>query len=210
MSNTLSSKPDLRPSSEAKREAIIAAAARAFFADGYEAVSIEQVAADAGVSKVTVYSHFGGKPGLFSAAVEAECARMGKAISLEDIGTGPIEERLTNLGRTFQAFLSRSEIVNAERRIAAETERDPEIGACFLNAGPRRMHGALGLFMAHAAEQGELSLDDPMLAAEQFASMCKGFGDLERRFGARVEPAASEARVKGAVATFLRAYGTRK
>ena len=44
----------VRPSSEAKREAIIAAAARAFFNQGYEATSIEQVAADAGVSKVTI------------------------------------------------------------------------------------------------------------------------------------------------------------
>ena len=48
-----------------------------------------------------------------------------------------------------------------------------------------------------------------MLAAEQFVSMCKGFGDLERRFEARTDPDREEARVQGAVEVFLRAYGVR-
>ena len=34
------------------------------FEHGFAATSIEQVAADAGVSKVTVYNHFGDKRGL--------------------------------------------------------------------------------------------------------------------------------------------------
>ena len=58
----------MRPSDLAKRQAIVEAAARSFFDIGYAATSIEQVAADAGVSKVTIYNHFTDKRGLFAAS----------------------------------------------------------------------------------------------------------------------------------------------
>ena len=59
-----------RPASETKRKAIVDAAVASFFDRGYAATSIEQVAAVADVSKVTVYNQFGDKRGLFTAAVE--------------------------------------------------------------------------------------------------------------------------------------------
>ncbi|MEH6724432.1 MAG: helix-turn-helix domain-containing protein, partial [Qipengyuania sp.] len=55
-----------RPADEAKREAILAAAAASFFEHGFAASSIEQIAADAGVSKVTIYNRFGDKRALFA------------------------------------------------------------------------------------------------------------------------------------------------
>jgi hypothetical protein len=60
-----------RPLDAAKRRAIIDTAAHLFFHNGYAATAIEQVAADAGVSKVTIYNQFGDKRALFIAAVSA-------------------------------------------------------------------------------------------------------------------------------------------
>ncbi len=57
----------------AKREGIILAAKKAFFDHGYAGASIEAIAGEAGVSKVTIYNHFGDKRALFTAAVEHEC-----------------------------------------------------------------------------------------------------------------------------------------
>ncbi|HAL89775.1 MAG TPA: transcriptional regulator, partial [Erythrobacter sp.] len=54
-----------RPTDEAKRDAILGAAGASFLEHGFAASSIEQIAADAGVSKVTVYNRFGDKRGLF-------------------------------------------------------------------------------------------------------------------------------------------------
>ncbi len=173
---------------------------------GYEATSIEAIAGDAGVSKVTIYKYFGDKRTLFAATVEAQCERLGEALSIDLVSEGNIRQRLLDVGLTFVDFLSESQIIQFDRRIAAETEHIPEIGTSFLDAGPRRMHVALAGMIAHAASKGELNIDDPMLAAEQFASMCKGFGDLERRFGAQSDPGRDNARIKGAVETFLRAY----
>ena len=49
-----------------KREAIIQAAIEAFRADGFEATSMDKIAAKAEVSKRTVYNHFPSKEELFA------------------------------------------------------------------------------------------------------------------------------------------------
>ena len=196
-----------RPVDPAKREAIIEAASARFFDEGFAASSIEQIAADAGVSKVTIYSHFGDKHGLFAASVEAECEKMRAHFSIDQMPSGSIRDRLTAIGEAIYAFLSRPEMIQFERRIAAETEREPALGKAFLEAGPWRMKQAFSAFLAHASSTGELTVTDPMLAAEQFVSMCKGMGDLEHRFGEKPDDADQKRRIVGAVDVFLAAYG---
>ena len=197
-----------RPSDTAKREAIVEAAAHSFFDVGFAATSIEQVAANAGVSKVTIYNHFGDKRALFTAAVELECEKMRGHFSLDEMPSGSIRERLTTIGEAMFAFLSRPEMIQFERRIAAETEHEPEIGLAFLEAGPWRMKRGFSAYLAHAAQSGELDIEEPWLAAEQFVSMCKGMGDLERRFGSMPSAEDSAKRIAGAVEVFLKAYGS--
>lgn len=199
-----------RPLDAAKRRAIIEAAAQHFFRDGYAATSIEQVAADAGVSKVTIYNQFGDKRALFAASVEAECEKMRGHFSLEAMLQGSIRERMTAIGEAIYAFLFRLEMIQFERRIAAETEHEPAIGAAFLEAGPRRMKHAFAAWLRHAEASGELAMADPELAAEQFVALCKGMGDIERRFGAEVTPENRDRRISGAVEVFLAAYGVRR
>jgi len=59
-----------RSKSEVKTEAILQGAMSEFLANGYAATSMDKVAKTAGVSKATVYSHFGDKEGLFSAVIQ--------------------------------------------------------------------------------------------------------------------------------------------
>lgn len=191
----------------AKREDIVIAAKQAFFDHGYAAASIEAIAVMAGVSKVTVYNHFGDKRGLFGAAVEHECENIRGQLLFDDSG-GSVRERLIASGRSMIEFLSRPEMVRFEQRIAAEIEREPELGECFLEAGPRRMHRALASLLEREAARGRLALDDPMQAAEHYAAMCKGLADMERRFTGKIDKAAAERRVQSAVELFLRGYGT--
>ncbi len=195
-----------RPLDAAKRRAIVETAAQHFFTNGYAATAIEQIAADAGVSKVTIYNQFGDKRALFAAAVEGECERMPEHFSIEGTQPGTIRERLTAIGESMVFFLSRPEMIQFDRRIAAETEHEPAIGAAFLDAGPRPMKRAFAAWLEHACAAGELAIVDAELAAEQFVSMCKGMGDLERRFGAEVTPENSARRIAGAVDVFLAAY----
>lgn len=195
-----------RPSDIAKRDAIIESASARFFQDGFAATSIEQIASEAGVSKVTIYNHFGDKRALFAASVERECEKMRGYFSLDQEPNGTIRDRLTAIAQAMFDFLSRPEMIQFERRIAAETEHDPAIGEAFLKAGPWRMKQAFSAWLAHASAKGELFIADPMLAAEQFVSMAKGMGDLERRFGSRPSDEENRARIEGAVGVFLAAY----
>lgn len=195
-----------RPSDVAKRHAIIEAASERFFDVGFAATSIEQVAADAGVSKVTIYNHFGDKRSLFAATVERECEKMRGYFSLEGVPHGSIRDRLTVIAQAMFAFLSRPEMIQFDRRIAAETEYEPAIGHAFLEAGPWRMKQSFSAWLAHACATGELDIEDADLAAEQFVSMAKGMGDLERRFGAVPSQEDNDLRIAGAVDVFLRAY----
>jgi TetR/AcrR family transcriptional regulator, mexJK operon transcriptional repressor len=195
-----------RPTDQAKRMAILAAAAQSFFNDGYAATSIEQIAAAAGVSKVTIYNNFNDKRGLFAAAVEQECEKIRSAFKLEDISRGTLRQRLTAIGEAMTSFLARPEMVQFERRIAAETEHEPNIGEAFLMAGPHRVKAAFARLLAAMHEAGEVDIADTDLAAEQFASMCKGMGDLDRRFGRPTDEARDRERIAGAVKVFCAAY----
>lgn len=195
-----------RPHSETKHAAIIKAAGARFLEHGFAATSIEQVAEDAGVSKVTVYSHFGDKSGLFAAAVERKCDQMRGYLTLEDSHHGTLRERLTAIGEAVMAFLSRSEMVQFERRVAAETEQNPELGKAFIESGPNAIMSVFTRLLDAMAERGEIDVEDRELAAEQFVAMCKGLGDLERRFGIAKDPVRDRARIDSAVEVFCRAY----
>lgn len=59
-----------RPSSVVKHRKILAAAVKAFAADGYRSVDVQRIADMAGVGKGTIYRHFGNKEGLFVASAK--------------------------------------------------------------------------------------------------------------------------------------------
>ncbi len=71
----------VRMSRIARREQLIDVA-RALFAErGLEGTSVEEIAAQARVSKPVVYEHFGGKEGLYAAVIDQEVRRLHDAIA---------------------------------------------------------------------------------------------------------------------------------
>lgn len=70
-----------RMTSFQRREQLIAVG-RSLFADkGFEAVSVEEIAAHAKVSKPIVYEHFGGKEGLYAVIVDREMQALTAALT---------------------------------------------------------------------------------------------------------------------------------
>ena len=63
-----------------KRAAIVDAAIEEFLASGYDATSMDRIAARADVSKRTVYNHFPGKETLFAAILQNCGTRPGQAV----------------------------------------------------------------------------------------------------------------------------------
>ncbi len=68
------SRERVRMSGQERREQLLDVGRRLFAEKGFEAVSVEEIAAKAGVSKPVVYEHFGGKEGLYAVAVDREMA----------------------------------------------------------------------------------------------------------------------------------------
>jgi AcrR family transcriptional regulator len=59
-----------------RRQQLLDVGREVFAQRGYEATSIEELAARAGVSKPVVYEHFGGKEGLYAVVVDREMQRL--------------------------------------------------------------------------------------------------------------------------------------
>ena len=83
-----------RPKDPAKREAILDAAKRLFILHGYEGSSMDAIAAEAGVSKLTLYSHFASKENLFAAAVASKCQEQLPPLFFERTDEVPLEQVL--------------------------------------------------------------------------------------------------------------------
>ncbi|HET8970370.1 MAG TPA: TetR/AcrR family transcriptional regulator [Candidatus Nanopelagicales bacterium] len=62
----------VRMSGRERREQLVQVAAKLFADKGFEAVTIEEIAARASVSKPVVYEHFGSKDGLYAVIVDRE------------------------------------------------------------------------------------------------------------------------------------------
>ena len=78
---TGSSRSKVRMTGQERREQLLDVG-RSLFADkGFEAVSVEEIAAKAGVSKPVVYEHFGGKEGLYAVLVDREMNDLLHSIS---------------------------------------------------------------------------------------------------------------------------------
>lgn len=197
-----------RPVDQKKQEAILSSAFHEFCEQGIAGSSIEGIAARAGVSKVTIYNHFGTKENLFAECVSAECQRMRGSLHTVPLCETNLRIKLVAFGCSALEFLTRPEIIRFERRIAAEIEHHPQIGLMFLDSGPRRMQKSLSDVFRQAVDDGQLTQCDPHMAAGHFFGMLKGFIDLEWRF-CDAESAAqswSTEKVEYAVDRFLKAY----
>ena len=75
-----------RMSGTERREQLLDVGRRLFAEKGFESVSVEEIAAKAGVSKPVVYEHFGGKEGLYAVVVDREMNHL--FASIQDALTG--------------------------------------------------------------------------------------------------------------------------
>src|ERR687885_658288 len=91
-----------------KRQAIIESATALFLRDGYRNTGMDQIAADAGVSKQTVYKQFADKEQLFREIIlgvtrnsEAIIAALPSALNASVESPDDLEKVLTDLARRY-------------------------------------------------------------------------------------------------------------
>ena len=121
-----------------KRTAIIRAARAAFLREGFD-VSVDAIAAGAGVSKVTVYNHFGSKEALFLGVIrdrskppsKAPRSRRHRHLAEAD----DLRDALPNRASWVQAPDS-TRVLALRHVVSHELRRFPELGPAWHPGGP--------------------------------------------------------------------------
>lgn len=200
-----------RPRDPAKRAAIMAAAYRLFLRHGMATVSMEAVATAAGVSKMTLYSHFKDKERLFEEVVAAKSDDMIAVMARTQEAGGTLAESLAALGRVFLGLVYSPDVVAVERNLMTTLADNRQLAERFYAAGPARTEGAVATMLRQATSRGELAVDDPGDAAADLLALWQG--NLPKLLSLRLlappdaEAIARRARVKTEL--FLRAYAPR-
>ncbi len=200
-----------RPKDLGKRAAILEAAKRLFPMEGFAGVSMDQIAAEAGVSKLTVYSHFGDKEALFFAAVEAKCDEMLPHDLFSQELRGPLRAQLEAIAAAYVGLVCSAEAISTHRMMITPGGADDSLRKLFWEAGPQRTHDVFGSFLALRVEAGELEIPDVQCATEQFFSLLRGEIHSRMLCGLCANPAhtAVSNHIQASVDMFLRAYGKR-
>jgi len=196
-----------RPKDNAKRDAIIAAAADLFSKMGFEAVAIDAIAEQAGVSKMTIYSHFGDKETLFENFVKSISDEVNAALtSPTNRGVG-LREQLVTTGREFLTTILGPTAPGLFLSISAFHDNLP-LAKRFYKAGPGRTRAALVAIINDKVKRGELSVDRAEWAADDLIGLWDGGISAKIIFGVggSIGKAEIERRANRAVDVFLQAY----
>lgn len=196
------------PRSRQKIEAILDAATRVFLRRGYANASMDAIAGEAGVSKTTVYSHFGSKEALFGAIIEERCRRRLAPVAAGPRGAGEPRAALAAVAEEIMEAMVAPDSLALYRVIIAEAPRFPDLGRITHQHGARAAIRSLARYLAEQTALGRLAVDDAELAAEQFFGIVMGFVQLRALLGVEPRPAPERAarHIRRAVDTFLAAY----
>ena len=200
-----------RPKDLEKRAAILQSAKRLFTTQGFDGTSMDAIAQAAGVSKLTVYSHYQDKERLFVAAVECVCQeQMPAEIFLADL-KGPIRRQLLTIARAFFSLITSDEAIAVHRTIVANAQQSPKLAQLFWEAGPKRTQEGFATFLHEEVKAGKLDIPDLHRAATQFFCLLKGECHARMEFGCGEALSQREIddHINATVDMFLRAYAPR-
>lgn len=195
-----------RPRDPERLQRILAAATRQFHEHGLSGTSMDAIAAEAGVSKMTVYSHFPSKGELFIAAVASRTAElMGSDMPAMD--PCKPKQALTAIGRAFLRLIRDDQVVQHHRILFGLRDAHPKVRQAFHDEGPGRMRQALSTYLAEATRQGSLKVKQPALAADQFMGLFLGMGQLRHLLNlGKPDEQEDEALLKANVALFIQGH----
>jgi AcrR family transcriptional regulator len=143
---------------------ILDAALTVFAAQGYSGTTMDAVAAEAGVTKPTLYSYFPSKESLFQAMM------LGKRNLMLDVfehqsGQGMVAD-LLGFAWAYADTVMRPDMLSLARLIIGEVNRFPEICRAYQASGPDRLLQGIMRYLETQREAGRLEFDDTELAAQ--------------------------------------------
>lgn len=196
----------------AKRLSVLEAANIVFCRDGFASASLELIAAEAGVSRQTIYNHYGDKERLFVALVRdmTERANAGLYATLASFPDNPIDieaDLITFALRLAGNCMCNADCIALRKLLHAEGRRYPELFKPWRDNGPERVWSVIGARFAKLHHAGHLEIDDPDIAARQFQALVNADLYISAILGEKPSEAELRKGATAAVRTFLKAYG---
>lgn len=184
------------------------AARNHFYAHGLERASVDAIAAEAGVSKMTIYSNFGSKEGLFEAVVQDRTDRvMGGSAGVEALDPLQPRKALLAVGEQFLALMREEHTLGKFRSLYGAASSQTEACRAFYRQGPERLNGELAAYLRRANAAGSLNVTNPRLAADLFLAMFLGDGHIRGMLMLETpHQREDKALLREAVRVFLAAY----
>ena len=190
----------------AKNEAILDAAIEVLAVRGLLA-SMEEIARRAGVSKQTIYNHYGSKAELVHAIAGRRVGELTAPLAAPDVAGHPEEALANYAGGLLRSFLKSKGLGLLRLAVISATD-SPEIAKVLYEAGVVATRRRLADFLSRETQAGRLNTPDPMQAAEFFAGMVGGQTQLAALLGA--SPARTDAQIEAlareVASRFVRAY----
>ncbi|MCS3843276.1 TetR/AcrR family transcriptional regulator [Microbacterium sp. AK031] len=202
----------LRPSSVAKREAILDAAQAAFLANGYDAVTMDTIARDSEVAKQTLYGHFGSKEALFLELVRSQTRAASERVLSEPPAIVRGTDARSMLGPVLReqlAIVLAPNLLALRRLVIGLLPQFPDLARELYEHGAQRAIRSLAEVIGRLDAADLLSVADAELAATQLNWLVMGepvnramlLGDAAARDGLDIA-----AHVDAALDVFLAAY----
>jgi len=196
-----------------KREAIMTAALRVFSQQGYERASVDEIAAEAGVAKPTIYNHFGTKEQLFRDVLIGVALRFNaqSLAVLESVPalTDDLSDALFQIARKMVGCINNEETRSLRRLLNAEIVQFPDLNDMMQAKAAMPMIEALAGRLARLAHAGYLDIDDPIEAAGELLALTSHELPTLSALGTRPIPQDELDRVvHRGVNTFLRAFAS--
>lgn len=194
-------------------EDLLALARATFLEFGFDGTTMQEVARRARVSKSSLYREHCSKDALFVAVVEDWVERgqgaMRPHVDSLLTATHPTGA-LVELAEVLLEAVLALPVAQMRRLVAAEAERFPEVASAYLHASWEANTDVLGVALATLGHRGQLRVDHPHIAAQQFVWLVVGGPlNIQTLTGNDKTPDAAARRdiAVQAVSTFLARYG---
>lgn len=160
-----------------KHQAILAAAEELFLRDGYPTTTMDEVAERSGVSKQTVYKHFGSKETLFVELVGSMTGQAGDGLHDLDEPPAPDDDVAAWLEQHGYAMLTAvmtPRLLRLRRLVIGEVAHFPDLARALHESGPQRAIRSLAVALSDLAARGLVQVEEPLEAATTFNWLVMG------------------------------------
>ena len=191
-----------------KNEAILDAAMEVLGERGIS-VSMDEIARRAGVSKQTIYNHYGSKAELVRIMAERRVHEMTAPLGTPEAVENP-EEALAGFARILMAAALQTKGASLYRTAVLHAPEMPDVARAMWEAGPKASRARLAEFLALETKAGRIFCPNPAEAAEFFGGMVVGSYQTAILLGIQIDldDAKIERIATEAARRFIRAYAT--